>query len=645
MSREIFEPIKIGSKIAKNRIALSPMGTNLENADGSVGQAALEYYGARARGGAGIIIPGSVNVKDPVGRAVPTHLRIDQSNHIPSWGRLAEEVHRYGSLLFIQLQQAGFSAKTLWTNGVQPEGPSAITLDDGTVGREMSNAEIKELIQCFVMAAVRAKVAMADCVEIHGGHSYQVNDFLSPATNHRTDEYGGSVENRARFATEIIAGIKAACGPDFVVGIRLAIEESAPGGYDRAEGLELAKLMEAAGADYICASIGHLTPLEVPRLVETHKYPEGDRLVLAEAVKSVVKIPVFATGKLRNPDLMDKAIREGKADGMCIGRPFIADADWANKVQAEKLECIRPCINCLEGCIVKVSLGEPLQCAVNPIVGKEYRFDECAPAAEKKNIVIVGGGAAGMEAARIAAIKGHKVTLLEKSDRLGGQINYAKQPPHKGRMGLITNWYAKLLPELGVQVCLNTEADAVCVKSLNPDLVLFATGAEPVMDKLQSTVPLARPWDILEGKCNLDGVDTVAILGGGMVGCETAEYLADKGKKVTVFEMLPMLGNGAALLNMIDITAFFAFGGADGKPGTKVQCVDEQGVHYCNEAEGEACLKADMYVCAVGQKSYVPDFAFELAKEGVPVKCIGDAREVSKVFYAVRDGFYAGYDA
>ena len=642
--REIFKPIKIGSKIAKNRIALSPMGVNLENADGSVNSAVLEYFGARARGGAGIIITGSANVSNPAGRSVPTHLRLDKADYIPGWERMAEEIHRYGSLLIVQLMHAGNSANPGFINGYQPEAPSAIPNAAGS-SREMSNEEVKKMIQAFITAAVYAKTACVDGVEIHGGHAYLVNDFLSPATNHRTDEYGGSLENRARFATEIIAGIKAACGPDFICGIRLGIEETVPGGYGREEGLELAKMMERAGADYICASIGHVTPFDSTRLVETHKYPEASRIDLAEAVKAVVNVPVFTTGKLRNPDLMDSFIRECKADVMCLGRSLICDADWANKVKANDLEHIRPCINCLEGCIVKVSLGQPLQCAVNPIVGKEYRFNEKAPAELKKNIVIVGGGVAGMETARAAAQRGHKVTLLEKSSRLGGQINYAKQPPHKSRMGLIVNWYEKVLPELGVNIRLDTEPCAKCIKELQPDQVIVATGAQPVMDKLQSTEPLVRPWDILDGKVDLSGVKTVAVLGGGMVGCETAEYLVEKGKDVTVIEMLPMLGNGASLLNFIDIIVFFGTGTAVGKPSTVIKYIDADGVHYTNEAEGEQCLKADMYVCAVGQQSHVPEFVVELEKEGIPIQYAGDAKNVSKVFYAIRDGFYAGYDA
>lgn len=642
--RAIFTPIKIGSKTAKNRIALSPMGVNLENADGSVSQAALEYFAARARGGAGIIITGSANVSYPAGRSVPHHLRLDKAEYIPGWGRLAEEVHRYGSLLFIQLMHAGNSANPLFLNGFQPESASEMPNAAGGSCRELSNDEVKAMVSAFVTAAVYAKVAGADGVEIHGAHAYLVNGFLSPYSNHRSDEYGGSLENRARFALEIISGIKAACGPDFVCGIRLGIEETIEGGYGMDEGLKLAQMMVDAGADYISASLGH-TAFGDTRLVETHKHPEGSRVYLAEAVKKVLSVPVFTTGKLRTPDVMDSYIEGGRADVLCLGRPLICDADWCGKVESGRWEDVRPCINCLEGCIIKVAQGQALQCAVNPVVGKEYRIDERRPAEKKKNIVVVGGGAAGMETARAAALRGHRVTLFERSESLGGQINYAKMPPNKSRMGLIVDWYERQLTELGVELHLGCEAERENVLALKPDLVVMATGARPVMDKLPSSVELVRPWDILSGKTKLDGVKTVAMLGGGMVGCETTEYLTERGCNVTVFEMLPMVGTGAAPLNLLDTIVYFAEKNISSKVSTTVLSIDEDGVHYRNEAEGEQCFKADLYVCAIGQSSFRPTFAEELEAEGVRVCWAGDSARVDKVFSAINSGFYAGRDA
>lgn len=643
-SRAIFTPIKIGSKTAKNRIALSPMGVNLENADGSVSRAALEYFTARARGGAGIIITGSANVSYPAGRSVPHHLRLDKAEYIPGWGRLAEEVHRYGSLLFIQLMHAGNSANPLFLNGFQPESASEMPNAYGGSCRELSNDEVKSMISAFVTAAVYSRVAGADGVEIHGAHAYLVNDFLSPYSNHRSDEYGGSLENRARFAREIISGIKAACGPDFVCGIRLGIEETVEGGYGMDEGLKLAQMMVDAGADYISASLGH-TAFGDSRLVETHKHPEGARVYLAEAVKRVLSVPVFTTGKLRTPDVMDSYIEAGRADVLCLGRPLICDANWCNKVAVGNWEDARPCINCLEGCIIKVAQGQALQCAVNPTVGKEYRIDEHAPAEEKKKIVVVGGGAAGMEAARAAAQRGHSVTLFEKTDRLGGQINYAKMPPHKWRMGLITDWYGNQLEKLGVELKLGCEASFENIMALKPNLVVIAAGATPMMDKVPSSVELVRPWDILSGKKDLKGVKTVAMLGGGMVGCETTEYLSERGCEVTMFEMLPTIGTGAAPLNLLDTIVYFSEKGISTKVSTTVLSVDEEGVHYRNAEEGERCFKADIYVCAIGQASLRPDFAEKLEQEGIRVILAGDSDRVDKVFSAVHSGFYAGYDA
>ena len=639
----LFSEIRIGSKTAKNRIALSPMGVNLENADGSIGAAALEYFSARARGGAGIIITGSANVTYPAGRSVPTHLRLDKADYIPTWGRLAEEIHRYGSLLFVQLMHAGNSANPAFLNGYQPEGPSVAQNVYGGSCRELSTEEVKAIVKAFITAAVYAKVAGADGVEIHGAHAYLVNGFLSPSSNRRNDEYGGTLENRARFATEIIQGIKAACGKDFVCGIRLGIEETCEGGYKMDEGLALAKMMEAAGADYISASLGH-TGFGDTRLVETHKHAEGDRVYLAEAAKKAVNIPVFATGKLRDPEAMERYVESGSADVFCLGRPLICDPDWCNKVSGGQLETIRPCINCLEGCITTVSSGQAVRCAVNPIVGKEWRFNSKEKPDEVKRVVVVGGGVAGMEAARAAAVRGHKVTLVERRDRLGGQVNYAMQPPHKAEMGKIIRWYETVLPQLGVDLRLNTEASMELIKDCGADVVIMASGAVPVMDRIKATIELTRAWDVLDGTVGLDGVKTAAVLGGGMVGCETAEFLVSHGCKVTIFEMLPSVGTGCAILNLIDLMVDLPAYGIDTKVSTTIHHVDESGVHYSNEAEGDAVLGADMYVCAVGQESYRPGLAEELEKNGIPVRYAGDAVSVGKVFTSVNSGFYAGYD-
>ena len=641
--KDLFSKIKIGGKTAKNRIALSPMGVNLENADGSVSQAALEYFGARARGGAGIIITGSANVSYPAGRSVPTHMRLDKADYIPGWGRLAEEIHRYGSLLFVQLMHAGNSANPAFLNGYQPEGASVMPNVYGGSCRELENSEVKALIKAFINAAVYAQIAGADGVELHGAHAYLVNGFLSPSTNHRSDEYGGSLENRARFATEIISGIKAACGKDFVCGIRIGIEETCENGYDMTEGIKLAQMMVDAGADYISASLGH-TGFGDTRLVETHKHPEGDRVYLAEAVKKAVNVPVFTTGKLRDPSMMNAIISDGKADVVCLGRALICDPDWCDKVHEGKESEIRPCINCLEGCITKVSSGQAVQCAVNPIVGKEWRYVGDPAASRAKKVVVVGGGVAGMEAARAATLRGHEVTLLESRSYLGGQVNYAMQPPHKGEMGKIIRWFKHMLPEWGVDVRLNTTADVETIKALHPDSVILATGALPITDKVKSSIPLVRAWDVLDGSVSLEGVSTVAVIGGGMVGCETAEFIAEKGAKVTVFEMQPNIANGAAILNLIDTIVDFGVRGIESKVSTVISCVDGEGVHYTNEAEGSACMKADMYVCAIGQRSNPTELEAGLAEANIPVSYAGDAVSVGKVFTSLNSGFYAGYD-
>jgi len=407
----------------------------------------------------------------------------------------------------------------------------------GQPARELSTEEVKALVGKFVTSAVYANMAGADGIELHAGHGYIISQFLSPLTNRRTDEYGGSLENRMRLLLEIVRGIRAACPPKFICGVRLAMQDTKAGGSTVEERQKVCVELEKAGAHYINATIGMTNPGE-NLMIESQSCQEGDRVYLAEAAKKVVSIPVFCVGKLRDPEMIDGIISDEKADFVSLGRPLLCDSEWVNKVETGNEKRIRQCIACLDGCISKVFACNELQCAVNPILGMEYKLTEDEKAAVSKNVVIVGGGVAGLEAARSAALSGHKVTLLEKEPVLGGNMHLAKVPPHKEVLDKIPSWYENELKILDVDVRLSTEATIETIMALSPDVVLLATGATPVVGVIPSEVPVINSWDMLAGKAETPEGKTVAVIGGGVVGCETAHYLVDRGNKVAIFEML-----------------------------------------------------------------------------------------------------------
>jgi len=639
----IFQKGYINGVEIKNHIVMSPMGTNLENPDGSMTDKIIAYYEARAKGGVGLIIPGVVSVAYPEGKTVAHQLRLDDVKYVPGMSRLVEAVHRHNSRILLQLHHAGCSTTSAFTEGIQPVSASPNPDMTGQLAREMTTEEVKALIVKFITSAVYASMTGADGIEIHAGHGYIITQFLSPATNKRTDEYGGSPENRMRMLLEIVRGIRAKCPPRFICGVRLSMEDSREGGSGLEERQKVCVELEKAGAHYISATLGLTDPTD-NRTIESQKYPEGDRVYLAKAVKDVVSIPVFAVGKLRDPAMIERVLADGEADFIALGRPLLCDPEWVNKVCSGQERRIRQCLACLDGCITKVFQNQELQCAVNPTLGQEYRLKEDEKAPVPKKVVVVGGGVAGMEAARSAALSGHKVTLLEKGKELGGQMNLAKVPPNKEILGHISQWYDGEFQVLGVDVRLGTEATAESIAAMSPDSVILATGATPILGKVPSDVPLVNCWDILSGEYEMPKDKTVAIVGGGIVGCEVAQYLAEHGNKVTVFEMLPLVANGLGLLNRTDLMVAFAQRGIDAKVSTTIEKVAADGIHYENETEGAKIFPADVYVSAIGQASNRGTLADDLEEKGIHARYIGDAYQVGKVMAAVRAGYYAGKD-
>jgi 2,4-dienoyl-CoA reductase-like NADH-dependent reductase (Old Yellow Enzyme family)/thioredoxin reductase len=628
----------------KNRTVMSPMGTNLAESDGSISDQQIGYYEERAKGGVGIIIPGVVSVDYPQGKTIPNQIRLDELKYTKGVRNLSEAVHRHDAKLILQIHHAGGMTYKTMTEGMTPLAPSPRPDSMGEPCEVLTEEKIKELIGKYIQTATFAEIGGADGIELHGAHGYLISQFLSPVYNQRTDQYGGSEENRRRFLMEIIKGIKAAVSPKFVVGARIGATELHEDGYKLEEGIRIIKAAEEAGIDYVNVSFGVMDMANFSNMIETQKYEEGNRIEYAKAVKEAVNIPVIQAGKIRTPEQSEKFLEEGSLDLVALGRTLIADPQWMKKVSTGRRNEIRKCLSCNDGCLGNLGLGE-IRCAINPMVGKEYKSNNPNTLKVSKKVLVIGGGPAGAQAAITAANEGNDVTLVEATSKIGGQLKIASVPPHKEVIGEYASWLGQELDRSGVDVRLSTKADLGFIKELKPEFVLVATGSKPINVKIPGYEYTKNSWTVLDQFTDLPAGKNISIIGGGIVGCETAELLAEKGNKVTVFEMAPAIATGLESFSLGDILMTFAQYGIDVKTSTRVLEVKENGVVYRDENGEEGFIDADEIIMSVGQVPVRDEFAELITKElNIPARYIGDAKEVGKIVDAVQFGYYAGMD-
>jgi len=443
----LFESGSIGMMPLKNRIVMAPISTNLAGDDGTVSEELIFHYAERARGGVGLIIVENVCISYPLARHGAAEPRIDDDAFIPGLTHLTDEIHRGGAKASVELTHPGMNAGLRYTGGETPIAPSAVPrFKDGLIPRALSHEETAEVIGEYVEAAHRAKQAGFDAVELQACHGLLINQFLSPLTNQRQDEYGGSRENRIRFLVEIVEGIKRHVDADFPVMVRLVAEDLLDGGLTLEDGRWFAQRLEQSGADSIHPDFG-LGDKE--KRLEPMSYPQAWRVYLPEAIKTAVSIPVIAVGVIREPQVAEGILEAGQADFVALGRGLIADPEWPNKAREGEERAIRRCISCNECVVARHVKDAALRCSLNATVGRSPETCRLEPAPSPKRVLIIGGGPAGMEAARVSALRGHRVTLYEQQSHLGGKANIAAKPPGKEKFRWIAEYFAHELHRLG----------------------------------------------------------------------------------------------------------------------------------------------------------------------------------------------------
>jgi 2,4-dienoyl-CoA reductase-like NADH-dependent reductase (Old Yellow Enzyme family)/thioredoxin reductase len=623
----LFQPGNIGRVEVRNRIVMPAMAAGYATEDGYVTDRLVAYYEARARGGVGLILTGGAYITD-VGRSPLQFQGIYEGEQVPGLKKLARAIKAHETRAFIQLIYPGSKVPAVPDPSpmLKPNKPPA----------ELSKEEIQHLVELFVQAAVRAREAEFEGIDIHGAHGYLPSQFLSPKTNPRDDEYGGSAAKRARFACEILRAIKQQLGQDFPIIFRMNGDDYIDGGLTIEDAMVQAPLLVEAGADALSISAvifqGH--PWQMPTLIQ----PSGCLTHLAAAVKKVVTVPVITVGKIGDPVLAEEILQEGKADFVAMGRALLADPELPNKARLGKLETICPCTYCSLGCSdIRRPPDMSTRCAVNPACGRELE-SVLQPAPSPKRVIVIGGGLAGMEAARTLAQRGHEVSLYEKSDRLGGQWNVVSS--FQPEVNALTKYLAGSLDIARVKVFLNKEVNRKIMEDINPEVVIIATGATPMIPEVPGVggknVVLA--WDVLAGKVEVG--QEVVIIGGELVGLDTALHLAKQGKKVSVVEMLDKIAHGVFGLRRWNLKQSLMDYRVCLYPGITLHSISERGVSVIDGYQ-MLFLKADTVVLATRSKA-----ENELAKQLkglVPeLYTIGDSVEPRNSMEAIHEGFKVG---
>jgi 2,4-dienoyl-CoA reductase-like NADH-dependent reductase (Old Yellow Enzyme family)/thioredoxin reductase len=633
-----LSPIKIGNLELKNRYVVPAMGTHLGEPNGQVSQRTIDYYVARVKGGYGLIVTEFTSI-DKEGLAFPGQLLLWDDSFIAGQKTLTDAVHEHNGLIFCQLHHAGRETSQRFT-GSQPVGASPIPSPTyKEIPRELSTEEVYQLVEKYVDAAVRAKKAGFDGVELHGAHQYVIAQFMSSYSNKRMDEFGGSFNNRMKFPVKIIQRIKEECGQDYPVSIRISAVEPVSGGRKLEESRMVAKALEEAGADVISVSIGGYGVGQ--KTLAPQAVMPGYNVANAAYIKEVLQVPVIVAGRINDPYLAEDIVASGSADLLALGRTSLADPEFPNKVAENRIDEIIPCVACLQRCASAGGRDEydtGVSCTYNPFTGKEGIL-KIEPVEVAKRIAVVGGGPAGLETAWVAAKRGHLVTVFEKAQKPGGQVAVGSMPPHKQELIKAIRAYVTLGEKYGVTFKFGAEANPEELKDF--DEIVLATGGVPIRPAFEGIeeAGVLDAIDVIEGKERVG--QNVLIIGGGLVGTETADLLGEHGHKVTIMEMKPDVATDEHIDIKLMLLERLNQYGVTILTNSKVKALTPGSVVFEKDGEEQKLEGFNHIILALGAKSYNP-LQESLEALGKKYTVIGDALEARTITEAVYEGAKLG---
>ncbi len=640
----LCKPLRVGRLTFRNRMCSAPMGATDITAEGTPGPRTQGFYELRAKGGAAAVTVSELVVHPETDGSQMLHLSLSTPGQLGAFAYVADAIKRHGAIASIELSHSGQYAGTYMVDKKRKGelcqyGPSDGERPDGIPVKALTHEQITDIVAAYANAAALAKRAGFQMTMVHAGHGWLINQFLSPYFNKREDEYGGTLENRVRFAREVISAVREEVGPGFPIELRMSGSELFDGGYDLDEGVRIAQALEdivdiihvSAGSYQFGFSITH------PSMFRDH----GCNVYLAEEIKRHVNVPVATIGGLSDPDQMEEIIASGKADLVAMARGLLADPEIPNKVMSNRGDEIIRCMRCFV-CMAERPVTQTRRCAVNPLIGREIEGMTVTPASSRKKVLVVGGGISGMVAARTAAQRGHDVALCEKADELGGILRTERCLPFKMDMYNLGISNEVLCRRAGVDIRLGTEVDEKFAEEFGADAVIVAVGSEPI----PIPVPVAEGVEVLSiENLYLDGAEVageVAVIGGGLTGTECAINLARQGKTVHLIEMRDGLAIDANIRHRPILLAEVEDAGVNVLLNAPVQRVIENGVEVLKDGE-LAAVKADTIICAIGQRSRLA--AVDALRDSAPfVRIVGDAQRPANIVTAVYEGYHAALD-